>query len=346
MVPPSILASIDPAIVLQAPEGYTIAPPAGDAPPNTRAQFMTAVYPPSATTVLAALHAGYFDCEWGDPPPNHHHLRVAVLPNASESFDSYTRSTVYDIATFDGLAEGTRAFGGCANGDDRYCDIQALSGTTWVSVHEADADVSAATSAAFRARLETIVRSSIAAVSAAGSLVSTTEQPSTRWQTVGDCAAIDQAVRTIDQTAAAESEKKPLDQTGASDPVFRAAVNQSGSFFCRSSAAVVTVVPGADVSAPVVYTKDATPPVPVSIPGVVSARDSCVASAPTECWTEGYIDHALVTISKHVSATQRHAILAAVAVRPADPAAPRKQTYFLYVLTLSVSPESAAMNAS
>jgi hypothetical protein len=313
MVPPSILASIDAALVLQPPVGYMVAPPADGALPNTRAQFMTAVYPPSATTVLAALQAGYFDCEWGDQPSYSYYLRVAVLPEASESFDSYTKSTVYDIATFDGLVEGTRSVGGCANGGDRYCDIQALSGTTWISVHEANIDVSAATSAAFRANLESIVRSSIAAVNAAGPLVSAQEQPTSRWQSMGDCAAIDHAIRTIDPSGAAATDKKPLDHTDAYDPVFRAAVSQSGGYFCSSSAAVVTVVPGADVSAPVVYTKDATPPVPVSIPGVVSARDSCVASAPTECWTEGYVDHALVTISKQLSATQRHAICAALA---------------------------------
>jgi hypothetical protein len=76
----------------------------------------------------------------------------------------------------------------------------------------------------------------------------------------------------------------------------------------------VTIVPGGDVTAPIVYTSDSTTPVPVSIPGVVGARDLCAAFDATACWTEGYIDHALVTISGDLTASGRHAELAAIAV--------------------------------
>ncbi|MFF1632974.1 hypothetical protein [Leifsonia sp. NPDC058248] len=311
LVPSSTLARVDPALVLQAPIGYTIAPPADGALPNTRAVFLSAVNPPSATTVLAALRAGYFDCEWGDPPSYLHYLRVAVLPDAAASFDSATRSKVYDIATFDELAEGTRSVGGCSNGDGRSCDIETLSGTTWISAHESSSDVSAGTSSLFRARLESIIHSSIAVVAAAGPLVSAQHQPTSRWQSPGDCSVIDDAVRTIVPSTRSDHVKQRLESTDAYDPVFRAAVVQSGGFACSSG--TVNVVPGADASAPVVYTSDATTPVAVTIPGVVSARDSCVAADAAQCWTEGYIDHALVTVSNRPSAPERHAILAAIA---------------------------------
>ena len=64
MVPAATINSIDPKLVLQPSRDYSIAPPSAGAAPNTRAEFMTAVYPPSSTTVLAGLQAGYFTCAW------------------------------------------------------------------------------------------------------------------------------------------------------------------------------------------------------------------------------------------------------------------------------------------
>ena len=310
MAPPSALAAIDPKLVLRSPSDYQIAPPAESAAPHTRAVFMTAVYPPSATTVLAALQAGYFDCAWGG---NTHYLGISVLPNGSAAFQSHTTSTAYDIATFDGLAEGSQSVGGCLNGDGPSCEVSVLSGSTWVVVTESASDVSATTAPAIRMNLEAIVRSTLAALNAAGPLVSAQDQPPSRWQSAG-CGVIDAAVRSITGSTGGTAERRTLDYTDAKDPVFRAAVAQSGAFDCVDTEAHVTIVPGADVTAPIVYTSDSTTPVAVSIPGVTGARDLCAASNATACWTEGYIDHALVTITGDLTASGRHAELAAIAV--------------------------------
>ncbi len=311
MAPSSVLAAIDPGLVLQAPGGYGIAPPAESAAPNARAVFMTAVYPPSASTVLAGLQAGYFDCGWSSPGFG---LSVAVLPDSSAAFASYTSSTAYDIASFDGLGLGDRSFGGCKNGDGQSCEIETLTGSTWIAAVSSPGAVSAVTAPAVRANLEAIIRSTIAVVNAAGPIVSAQQQPPSRWQSHGDCSAIDTAVRSITGSAGGAAEKRILDYTDAYDPLFRAAVAQSGAFDCVDTESSVTVVPGADVTAPMVYTSDTTEPVTVGLPGVVSARDLCVASGTTACWTEGYIDHALVTVSGDLSAAGRHAELAAIAL--------------------------------
>ena len=310
MAPPALLASIDPKLALGPSVGYAIAPPAENALPNSRAQFMTAIYPPAATTVLAGVQAGYFNCAWRDGDSI---LSVAVLPAASDAFDSYTGSTRYDIASFAGLDEGDRSFGGCLNGEGRSCEIETLSGTTWIAAQSSTSDISATTAPAIQANLESVIRSSIAAVTAAGPLVSAEIQPESRWQSLADCSAIDNAIRAVDSSASVKGDKQTLDYTDAYDPVFRAAVDQSGAFSCISSAGFVTVVPGADTTAPVVYTADSTASVSATVPGVVSARDSCPAFDLTNCWTEGYIDHALVIVANQAPPTQRHAILTAIA---------------------------------
>ncbi|HEY2556409.1 MAG TPA: hypothetical protein VGI08_04825 [Diaminobutyricibacter sp.] len=311
MVPASTISSIDPKLVLQPSRGYSIAPPFAGAAPNTRAEFMTAVYPPSSTTVLAGLQAGYFNCAWSDA--QNYYLGVAVLPSGSAAFDGYRSAQKYDIASFDGLDEGDRSYGGCKNGDGQSCEIETLSGTTWIAAEVTPSQVSAATAPEIRAQLESVIRASIADVIAAGTLVSAQKQPSSHWQALADCSTIVSAIRTIEPSATSTLEKQTLDFTDAYDPLFRAGVDQSGAFSCSNTAAEVTVLPGAEIMGPLVYTSDATAPVAVSIPGVLNARDSCVAFEKSQCWTEGYVDHALVTVTGQTSPAERHAILAAVA---------------------------------
>ncbi|NEN06495.1 hypothetical protein G3T36_11505 [Diaminobutyricibacter tongyongensis] len=315
MAPPSTLAAIAPQLVVQPATNYSIAPPAENAAPSARAVFMTAVYPPSATTVLAGLQAGYFDCEWRDTPSTNY-VRVSVLPAGSAAFDAHWRSTHYDIASwalFAGLGKADKSVGGCMNGDGPSCEISTLSGTTWVTVTESEGDISATTAPAIRAHLEAITHSTLAALDAAGPLVAAQQQPPSRWQS-GGCTVVDTAVQSITGSTGGTAEKRALDFTDAYDPVFRAAVAQSGAFDCVDTEAQVTIVPGADDTAPIVYTSDSTTPVAVSIPGVAGARDLCDASNATACWTEGYIDHALVTIAGDLTASGRHAELAAIAV--------------------------------
>ncbi len=150
-------------------------------------------------------------------------------------------------------------------------------------------------------------------MTAAGPLVSVQSQPESRWQALTDCSTIDNAIRTVDPSATSAVGKQTLDYTDAYDPLFGAAVDHSGAFSCATTAGAVNVVPGAEATAPVVYSSYSTAPASVSIPGVDSARDSCPASDLTNCWTEGYIDHALVTVAGTSEPTKRHAILAAIA---------------------------------
>ena len=173
--------------------------------------------------------------------------------------------------------------------------------------------MSSATAPGIRAQLESVIRASIADVNAAGTLVSAQKQPSSHWQSLVDCSSIVSAIRTIEPSATSKLDKQTLDFTDAYDPLFRAAVDQSGAFSCSNTAAEVTVLPGAEIVGPLVYTSDATAPVAISIPGVLNARDSCVAFEKTQCWTDGYVDHALVTVTGQASPTERHAILAAIA---------------------------------
>jgi hypothetical protein len=238
---------------------------------------------------------------------------VSVLPAATTAFGSYTASTRYDIATFDGLDEGDLSVGGCKNGDGQSCEIETLDGSTWISASVVPPSVTAATAPAIRANLESIIRSSLAAVNAAGPIVAAQQQPSSRWQSQTDCSLVERAVESITGAAAQPQEKQPLDMTDAYNPVFRAAVAQSGGFGCADTEAAVTIVPGADVTAPVVYSADATAPVPVAVAGVTGARDLCAASDATACWSEGYIDHALVAIAGDLTPAGRHAQLAAIA---------------------------------
>jgi hypothetical protein len=309
MAPQATLAALSADLEPQPPMEYTIAPPAEGTAAASRAQFTTAVYPPSATTVLAALQAGYFNCQWRS---SDYSVNVEVLPRATAAFTAYTGATKYDIATFDGLAGGDQSTGGCANGDGSFCEVEALAGTTWIAARVASSDLPAADVPAIKQNLQAILTSTLAVVKAAGPLVAAQPQPASRWQSVGDCGKIDDALASVYPSAGGTHPEQSLDITGADEPVFRAAVAQSGAFSCSTTAATVVIVPGADASAPLAYT-DATPPQMVSISGVVDARDACVGSQPNQCWTEGYVDHALVTISQEASATRRHAVLGEIA---------------------------------
>jgi hypothetical protein len=254
------------------------------------------IYPPSSTSMQAALGQGFYNCFWSSST-DQLQVTLDVLPAAMKSFTTYTSDAdtkaSYDLARFSSVGVGDQATGGCSSRVEsetgEHCELDALAGQLWVRVAIDYGTRQAVANSAIQKQLTDATSSALAAIKRTGAEPAPMPVPSSAWSSITECSQM--LGRTTTPT-------EPLDMTDALDAVFRAAVIQSGGVECDDQQQQITALPGGGWSWPIAYAPSrASTPTPVTVPGATAARYVCAVNNSPDCWTEAVIDHALVMVN-------------------------------------------------